>query len=144
MKKISALLMAALVLLSLCACKANEIKGTEPPAASEPSTEPTKPIYTAADYVGTWKHEQTDKEPTTMIINLNDDGTGSMFKFQLNWSVNTDGSISITINYGTSKEPEKTDGILLEDGTLRWNKSYTVVDIDGAKHEIEYLNMKKV
>lgn len=142
MKKTLAIILSVCIIFLLCACNVND---TEKPLTTNPTGEPTmnENIPTLSDYAGNWKHEKTENEPISMNFTLNEDGTGNQHTFPISWSIHNDGSISISISRGAGKEPEVTTAVLLEDGSLQWNKPVTVKAADGTSYHLDHLIMTK-
>ena len=142
MKKTFAIILSVCMIFALCACSMNN---SDEPQDTQPTTEPNSNVYIPAvsDYAGNWKHEKTDDEPISMNFTLNEDGTGNQHTFPISWSIHEDGSITISISRSADKDPEVTTAVLLENGTLQWNKSITVKAADGTSYHLDHMIMTK-
>lgn len=158
MKKILAVLMAVIMVLTLCACGNNEVNDTQDPSSSPSSNQDDSDnvknedsnennhngeTTSAGSYAGTWTHERTEEIPTSMAFTLNEDGTGNMYSYAMSWSQNEDGTIALSLDYGDGNPASVSQAQLLEDGTMRWDYKFTLKTEDGRSIEVEYLIMTK-
>ncbi len=138
MKKILAIALSAILMLSLCCCGGGSASGT----TNGPESKPDDPKPSSNPYVGVWHHTKTDDEPFTMTLRLFEDGTADMGKksddYTMSWK-ESDGGIIITTSY-SEYLPKDEDASILEDGTLKWNMTFKTASSD---KEFDHVIFKK-
>ena len=136
MKKLIALLLCFVMLLSFCACGSGDSSdGSDANTNSNADADNTK----QGGFVGSWTHAKTDAEPFTMNITLKADGTGTNGKSSgVKWTLDeANQQITIIIIYPDGEESEPSVAKLTADNKLCWEFEFKVQTADGTMLEYD-------
>jgi uncharacterized lipoprotein YehR (DUF1307 family) len=96
-------------------------------------------------YIGTWKHEKTELEPYSIVINIEANGVGSIGSNKntaFTWNREGSDKIKITIDYGDGSVGKETTATVSGENLI-WDYSFNVKTANGSHLTVKSVTLQK-